>query len=125
MSVQLQVRLPFDTLRSLLRQLPPAQKKLLLRDLETDTASELEQQKREVLARHQQKATRSDLFVPKDEGYYQTMTPMLDVLTAEFEPLAAAAVEAYEAFLEGEESAIGSDHDDPEILTGTARGAIG
>ncbi|MGA9349838.1 MAG: hypothetical protein WBW48_13685 [Anaerolineae bacterium] len=101
MSVQLQVRLPFDTLRSLVRQLPPAQKKLLLRDLEADAASELEQQKREVLARHQQKATRSDRFVPKDEGYYQTMTPVLDVLTAEFEPLAAAAVEAYEAFLEG------------------------
>lgn len=102
MSVQLQVRLPFDTLRSLLRQLPPAQKKLLLHDLEADAASELEQQKQEVLARHQLRATCSDRFVPKDEGYYQTMTPVLDVLTAEFEPLAAAAVEAYEAFLEGE-----------------------
>ncbi len=102
MSVQLQVRLPFDTLRSLVRQLPPVQKQLLLRDLEADAANELEQRKREVLARHQQKAARSDRFVPKDEGYYQTMTPVLDVLTAEFEPLAAAAVEAYEAFLEGE-----------------------
>jgi uncharacterized protein YecE (DUF72 family) len=96
------VRLPFETVRALVWQLPPAEKQCLLHDLEADVLSELEQRKRGVLARHRQKTARSNRFMPKNEEYYQTMTPVIEVLATEFEPLAAAAVEAYEAFLESD-----------------------
>jgi hypothetical protein len=102
MSVRLQVRLPFETLRTLVWQLPPAEKQRLLHDLKAEATDELLQRKRQVLARHQQKAARADRFGPKDERYYQTMAPVIDVLQTEFEPLAAEAVEVYEAFLESE-----------------------
>lgn len=38
----------------------------------------------------------------KDERYYQTMVPVIEALTTEPGPLATAAVEAYEVFLENE-----------------------
>lgn len=102
MSVRLQVQLPFETLRALVWQLPPAEKQRLLHDLEADAADELRRRKHQVLARHQQKAARPDCFMPKDERYYQTMVPVIEALTTELGPLATAAVEAYEVFLENE-----------------------
>ncbi len=101
-NVQLQVQLSYEILRTLVRQLPAAERERLRRDLEMDRVEELNQRKEEKLAHHQQKVANRERFAPKDETYYQVMTPVVEALVADFASPAAEAIAAYEAILEGE-----------------------
>ena len=101
-NVQLQVQLSYEILRTLVRQLPAAERERLRRDLEMDRVEELNQRKEEKLAHQQQKVANRERFAPKDETYYQVMTPVVEALVADFASPAAEAIAAYEAILEGE-----------------------
>jgi len=96
-NVQLQVQLSYEILRTLVRQLPAAERERLRRDLEMDRVEELNQRKEEKLAHHQQKVANQERFAPKDETYYQVMTPVVEALVADFASPAAEAIAAYEA----------------------------